>query len=968
MSFKIENGVLRKYKKENGVTEVTIPEGVTNIGGSAFSHCSSLKSVTIPNSVTSIGNYAFEDCKSLTSVTIPDSVTSIGDYAFYNCKSLTSVTIPNSVTSIGYEAFYNCKSLTSVTIPDSVTSIGERAFWDCSSLASVTIPNSVTSIKWSVFHGCSSLTSITIPDSVTSIEWNAFADTKWLKLYPDDMVIINHILFKYKGSAETVVIPNNVTSIGERVFYDCKSLTSVIIPEGVTSIGDEAFLDCSSLTSVTIPDSVTSIGNCAFYGCSSLTSVTIPNSVTSIGDEAFFGCESLTSITIPDSVTTIGDRAFFACINLKEIIKSKKKARGMGKYVFLYCGSIAPVSKTTADDANFMLNKYAKRITPEMLFQYMINLKANKKTSDIISNFITKYLSYDKMAETLETLLHDEKERAKYVDAFVNYLQPHISDMSDNVQRNLYEAFTDDGDDSDLKWFRHKYMHDKPIHYANSEEEAPTREIYYIYSCYVGNNLVPVHIGDYNRSFNDAKFFEKADKVAASLNQEEFEDFIESLDIGGYKNMSGCNLKNDFPILSLYCRYSKNETVIKEIISRFKYWGSWSQYGAPGRKAIIMARGAIVLSDTQAAYDFAEKDKSLHYYANIRGTDADTLRDSRLSSYGLDENGVKVYDIGGKNIVATLQDDLSFTLFDEGAAKVVKSIPKKSDDPKKQAACAEDFKQLKKSVKSLYKQRVKLLKGDFISGNTRPVTAWVNSYMKQALLSKLARLLVWEYVDESYSRYFTVCDGKAILSDGTLFELPQNGEVGVAYPTEMSSEEVIAWQTYFLDKKLSQPFLQVWEPVRDPKTIKTDRYAGLMIPFYRFKKPDMFRIEDEEFHNIISIEICALSSDIERLSWSRHHIDPDDKFEIKTIGFGKYTRLANHTIVYLDKITLLERIETDDAAAVGEMLGDFTLAQIVEFTEKARNANAVEVLALLMDYKNKNFADVDPLEKFELDW
>jgi hypothetical protein len=522
------------------------------------------------------------------------------------------------------------------------------------------------------------------------------------------------------------------------------------------------------------------------------------------------------------------------------------------------------------------------------------------------------------------------------------------------------------GSDEDFEWFKYRYMNDKPIHYAGTDEEAAIKVVYYIYKCYVENNTAPTHISNYEYSFNGAAILEKADRAAAALDQTEFSEFIEGLDINGYKSKYSLNPKSSFPILSLYCRYSKNEEVIKDILSHFKEWKSWNRYGQTGRKAIIMARAAIILSETQAAYDFAEKDGSLEYYAKIRGTDADSLRDSRLSSYGLDENGVKIYDIGGKNIIATLQDNLSFSLYDEAAKKALKSIPKKSNDTEKQAACAEDFKNLKKSVKSLYKQRVKLLSHDFISGKTRPSAAWKRSYMKQALLSKLARLIVWEFKNNNESKFFTLLDGKTVLYNGVAFELPDEGEIGVAYPSEMSVDEVSEWQKYFAAHSLKQPFLQIWEPVRAPETIKENRYAGCMIPFYRFKN-DMFSIEDEDFHNMITISIYGLDSEIERIDWARHEINMDDRFEIKKISFREYTRRTNHVIAYLDKITVWDRVRNDDTT-IAEMLPGFTLAQITEFITAAQEANAVNVLAQLMEYKNNNFADFDPMDEFTLNW
>ena len=124
--FVIENGVLTKYTGSGG--DVTIPEGVTKIGESAFRWCTSLQSVTIPEGVTEIEKETFSYCKNLTSVTIPAGVTKIGESAFHCCTSLQSVTIPESVTEIGNSAFSGCTGLTSVTIPEGITTIHKSVF------------------------------------------------------------------------------------------------------------------------------------------------------------------------------------------------------------------------------------------------------------------------------------------------------------------------------------------------------------------------------------------------------------------------------------------------------------------------------------------------------------------------------------------------------------------------------------------------------------------------------------------------------------------------------------------------------------------------------------------------------------------------------------------------------------------------------------------------------------------------
>ena len=130
---------------------------------------SSLRYITITMDTT-IADNAFENCGFIETISLPEGVTIIGDSAFYNCTSLKKITIDMDGT-IGSSAFSGCTGLVHITISGMVSTIGERAFDNCNSLDIVALPKGVTSIGQYTFNNCSELTNLYFGG--TKSEWNS---------------------------------------------------------------------------------------------------------------------------------------------------------------------------------------------------------------------------------------------------------------------------------------------------------------------------------------------------------------------------------------------------------------------------------------------------------------------------------------------------------------------------------------------------------------------------------------------------------------------------------------------------------------------------------------------------------------------------------------------------------------------------------------------------------------------------
>ena len=256
----------------------------------------------------------WEDRKSeIKKIVIESGVTEIGCSAFTDCTSLTDVVIPDSVTCIDNSAFLRCTNLNEISLPDSVIRLGSGVFEDCTNLKSVRLPQNLTSIPYRFFFGCSRLKSISLPDSVTQIGEAAFGFCDL-----QEQVV------------QEIVSSDNITFIGSRAFEGNKNIYTVHIGKNVEYIQTEtfnymstpSFHDCTNLTSITVSpenQTYTSINGllCSKDGRSLLYvpvgisgRLDVPAGIETIGGEAMHYAFSIKIVHIPKSVKKIGSDAF----------------------------------------------------------------------------------------------------------------------------------------------------------------------------------------------------------------------------------------------------------------------------------------------------------------------------------------------------------------------------------------------------------------------------------------------------------------------------------------------------------------------------------------------------------------------------------------------------------------------------------------------------------------------------------
>lgn len=385
----------------NPIDNLIFEDGIQCIGPGAgiFSYCKSLTNISIPDSVTEICDYTFSDCESLKSVYLPNSVEKLGKNCFSGCSQLELVTGGEGLKEIGNNCFQHCTADNlSFDLPEGLEVIGSGAFY-CGSLlyrglSSVNIPSTVKEIGENAFAcGVNEITVspennyftmvdgvlytkdltriirspinntqevIIPPASVKEADRGAFAYCKNIKtvdLSGTQLTSIKEDTFHGCTSTETIWLPEEVTKIAHAAFSQCNKMENFSLPTQLSEIEYSAFEYCYKMKEYVVPEGVTTIPKNCFWDNNALTKVTFLGKITTIEEDAFGACDWLVEINLESGLTTIGDKAFSKCgmtdVTLPETVSS------IGRYAFAnnpYLASITILNPTLNIDSTITNN------------------------------------------------------------------------------------------------------------------------------------------------------------------------------------------------------------------------------------------------------------------------------------------------------------------------------------------------------------------------------------------------------------------------------------------------------------------------------------------------------------------------------------------------------------------------------------------------------------------------------------
>lgn len=208
--------------------------------------------------------------------------------------------------------------------------------------------------------------------------------------------------------------------------------------------------------------------------------------------------------------------------------------------------------------------------------------------------------------------------------------------------------------------------------------------------------------------------------------------------------------------------------------------------------------------------------QALEHAAKELGITAEELADRIVPDLGFAADGTRVFDYGTRSFTIRLTPTLELEITND-AGKTVKNLPApgKTDDEEKAGAAYNEFKLMKKQIKTAVTTQKARLEAALSTLRCWSAEAWRALFVGNPIMHQFAISLIWGvYEDGRLQTTFRYMeDGSFNTVDEEEYLLPDGAKIGLAHPVELDSETLDGWKQQLMDYEIAQSILQLDRPV-----------------------------------------------------------------------------------------------------------------------------------------------------------
>lgn len=319
---------------------------------------------------------------------------------------------------------------------------------------------------------------------------------------------------------------------------------------------------------------------------------------------------------------------------------------------------------------------------------------------------------------------------------------------------------------------------------------------------------------------------ENAENLIQSLDKKDLESYVNTVYSRWYDK--GADTKTKWAMyFSVINGGSEMLTEIKQCI---KDWAQNMRGAIAAESVKAMAAngsGEYLMAVDEMAHKFKQKQvkkaaaQAIENAADVLGITAEELGDRIIPDLGFDENMQRIFDYGSRKFKVYISYEKGMEVYDD-TDKKLKNLPSpgKKDDEEKAKAAYEEYKAIKKQLKSVLSIQNMRLENALITGRKWKKNDWEKLFVHNPIMHSFATGLIWSAnSDQNITTFRYMEDGSYNTKDEDEFELPENCIISLVHPIDMDKETIEQWKEQLEDYEINQPFVQL---SRNVNVIKED--------------------------------------------------------------------------------------------------------------------------------------------------